>query len=260
MKIAVIQINSSLDPKVNLNKITKYLKKAKKQKAVAAFLPEVFYSMSDGTKPTPHLVQPGNDHYKAIQSLAKDNQIALLGGTAATSIGSQIVNRSYNFDAKGNDLGFYDKIHMFKCLIKKAGKVIDIDENRVYSKGSRLTTLSFHDWKIGLSTCFDLRYPEVYQQYRKEDVDLITASSAFTYATGKDHWHILVRARAIESQCYLVATNQTGIHNPKMKSYGHSLVVDPWGKVLIDLKKDEGMEAVILDKNALNEARSRIIL
>lgn len=260
MKVAIIQINSHLDPEENLKKITKYLKKAVRAKAVAAFLPEVFYSMSDGLVPTPYLVKPGNEHYKAIQNLAKKNNIAILAGTAATGIGSQIVNRSYNFDAKGKDLGFYDKIHMFKCLIQKNNKIIDIDENRVYSKGSRLTTINLLDWKIGLSTCFDLRYPEVYQTYKNQKVDVITASSAFTQTTGKDHWHILVRARAIETQSFIIAANQTGQHNPKMKSYGHSLIVDPWGKILVDMKKEEGVAIVNLDKNALAESRSRIIL
>lgn len=260
MKIALIQIKSVLDPEKNLSKINSYLKQAVKKKAVAAFLPEVFYSMSDGLGATPYLVTQENDHYQVIKKLAVDNGIAILGGTAATKVGNQVVNRSYNFSKNGTLLGIYDKINMFKCLITKNGKNIDIDEKRVYTPGSRLSLIEFEQTQIGLSTCFDLRYPQIYQDYKMKGAKIITASSAFTQTTGKDHWHILVRARAIESQCFMIASNQTGKHNEKMTSYGHSLVVDPWGRVLVDLKKPEGMAVVNLDLSLIDLVRSRIIL
>lgn len=260
MKIAIIQICSVTDPQVNLKKIAHYLEKAVQEGASAAFLPEVFYSMNDGSQVTPYLVQDGNEHFLAIQNLAKKHKIALIGGSAATKVGSQIVNRIYNFDGTGKSLGHYDKIHMFKCLIKKDAKTIDIDESRVYSSGNRLQVIEHDQFKIGLSLCFDLRYPQMYQEYKNQGVHLITASSAFTYETGKEHWHTLVRARAIETQCFIVATNQTGKHNEKLHSYGHSLVVDPWGKVLVDLKSSEGMQVVKLEKKDQKKAQERIIL
>jgi predicted amidohydrolase len=124
-----------------------------------------------------------------------------------------------------------------------------VDEGKLYQKGAEEKIIQVKDLKIGLSICFDLRYPQMYQNYAKAGANLLTISSAFTVPTGKAHWHTLVRARAIENQCFVVASAQWGVHNEKVTTFGHSLVVDPWGEVLLDLGEGEKIQVVDLPKN-----------
>lgn len=261
MKIAMIQITSVLEPKANLEKIQAYINQAKNEMAIeAVFLPEVFYSMSNGEEPTPYLVDKNNEHYRNIQNLAKKNNVYLLGGTAASinSDREKVLNRNYNFDPDGNELTFYDKIHLFRVDLSRHESKTIIDEALVYQAGSKAKVLEIEKWKIGLSICFDLRFPELYRHYFVNGANLLTISSAFTIPTGKAHWETLVRARAIENQSYVVATNQFGIHNEKIKTYGHSLIVDPWGEVLVDLGEKEGVAVCELSLSQVEKVRKRL--
>lgn len=260
MKIAIVQMTSVLDYKTNLQKIENFLNEIKGKGVQAVFLPECFYSMSNGKGATPHLVDENNDHYKNIQNLAKQFNVALIGGTAATRFGGKVVNRAFNFDSEGVDLGFYDKVHLFSCDITKNGKRKKIDEGDVYTSGTVDKLLEFQDILIGLGVCFDLRYSEMALRYRKMGAHLLTFSSAFTVPTGKAHWHTLVRARAIESQCYVVASAQWGENNEIIQTYGHSLIVDPWGEVLVDLKDGEGISLCDIDLERISEVRSQVIM
>ena len=239
MKIGVIQLQSVLDPLVNLATIKKFMVEAKHQNAVAVFLPEAFYSMSDGTRPTPHLVDGLNEHYEAIRSLAKDSGLYILGGSAATNVEGKILNRSYNFDPEGKAIAIYDKMNLFSCDLSKHPSNTIIDEGRVYTKGNKPQMIEVEGYQIGLSICFDLRFPEIFRSYSSQGANVLSISSAFTVPTGKAHWHTLVRARAIENQSYVIASAQWGKHNEKLSTFGHSLIVDPWGEVLADAGEGE---------------------
>ncbi|HXH31192.1 MAG TPA: carbon-nitrogen hydrolase family protein [Bacteriovoracaceae bacterium] len=234
MKIGVIQLQSVLDPAANLKSIRGFMKTAQDEGAEAVFLPEVFYSMSDGTRPTPYLIEDHNEHYQAIGSLARDHRLYVLGGSAATSVNGKIMNRSYNFAPDGTDLISYDKINLFSCDLSKHPSQTVIDEGKVYTAGTQRKILKLGEFNIGLSICFDLRFPELFRAYSAQGANVLSISSAFTVPTGKAHWHTLVRARAIENQCYVVAAAQWGRHNEKMSTFGHSLIVDPWGEVIAD--------------------------
>lgn len=258
MKIAVLQMNSKEDFKENLKVIRESAKTAKDQGAQALFLPECFYSMSDGLKPTPYLVEEGNEHHQNIQAIAKDFGLGLIGGSAATAFNGNVVNRAYNYDEFGNSLGDYDKINLFSCDIKKENQRKSIDEADIYTPGHDPKLIEFHKVLIGLGICFDLRYPEMARDYVKKGAKLLTFSSAFTVPTGKAHWHTLVRARAIENQCFVVACAQWGRHNDRIQTYGHSLVVDPWGEILVDAKEGEGLHFAELDFNRVDEVRSAV--
>ena len=259
MQIALVQINSTLDPKENIEKINYYIQAAKKKEEIeAVFLPEVFYSMSDGTKPTPYLVEAENEHYQAIQNIAKTNSVSLIGGTAATKVGEQVINRTYNFDAKGNPLKNYDKMHLFSVDLSGTRSNTVINESDVYTSGNRPELLEYNDWKIGLGICFDLRFPELYRHYFSQGAEILTVSSAFTVPTGKAHWETLVRARAIENQSYVVAVDQWGHHNPKIQTFGHSMLVDPWGEVVLNLGEGEGYAFHKLEKEKLEKIRKRM--
>lgn len=256
MKIAVLQLTSVLDYRTNLETIHRLLKEAKSQGAIAAFLPEVFYSMGDGQSSTPFLVEEGNEHYREIQKLAVDFQMALIGGSAATLKNGKVVNRAYNFDKSGNDLGHYDKINLFACDLPDK----KISEAKTYTAGADYKMVSLEGHKIGLGICFDMRFSELGLHYRQNGAEILTYPAAFTVPTGKAHWHTLLRARAIENQCYVVAAAQWGHHNDKMQTYGHSLVVDPWGDILLDLKEGVGVGVVELDFPKIEHIRKSVLM
>lgn len=256
MKIAVLQLTSVLDYKVNLETIRRQLKEAKDLGAQAAFLPEVFYSMSDGVTPTPYLVETGNIHYNEIKNLAIDFQISLVGGSAATLHNGKIVNRAFNFDKFGIDLGHYDKINLFACDLPNK----KISEANNYTAGSEYKLIDLDGLKIGLGICFDMRFSEMGLHYRLQDAKILTYPAAFTVPTGKAHWHTLLRARAIENQCFVVAAAQWGQHNEKMQTYGHSLVVDPWGDIILDLNEGEKVGVVELDFAKIELIRKSVLM
>lgn len=258
MKVAVIQIQSVLDPQVNLSTIRKFLTQAKNANAVAAFLPEAFYSMSDGTRPTPFLVQDKNEHYLAIKALAEDSGLFILGGSAATLVNGNVMNRSYNFDPQGNDLDVYDKMNLFACDLSKHSSNQIIDEGKVYTPGTKPQIIEVLDFKIGLSICFDLRFPEIFRGYSYRGANVLSISSAFTVPTGKAHWHTLARARAIENQSYVVASAQWGKHNEKLSTFGHSLIIDPWGEILADAGEGENIIFAEFSLDRLKSVRERL--
>lgn len=259
-RVGIIQLCSKLDYRENLEKIKKYLKDAKAEGVKAIFLPECFYSMSDGLGPTPYLVEHDGEHYYNIKNLAKDFNVALLAGSAATKVGDNIFNRSYNFDEEGNDLGYYDKIHLFACDIEKDGKVVSLNESATYTSGSNSKIINYKELSIGMSICFDVRYPNMYREYAKSGANVLTVPAAFTVPSGRAHWHTLLRARAIESQCFVIAPGQWGVHNDRVSTFGHSLIIDPWGEVLADAEDGEKLIIADLDLSLINKVRSSIKL
>ena len=256
MKIAVLQLTSVLDYKANLEVIRSQLTEAKAKGAEAFFMPEVFYSMSDGQTPTPYLVEEGNEHYNEIQKLSTDFGMAQIGGSAATNLNGKVVNRAYNFDKHGNDLGHYDKINLFACDLPN--KKISEAKNFTAGKDYKLVELDSH--KIGLGICFDMRFSEMGLHYRKNGAEIITYPAAFTVPTGKAHWHTLLRARAIENQCFVVAAAQYGHHNEKIQTYGHSIVIDPWGDVLLDLEEGVKVGVVELDFSKIELIQKSVLM
>ncbi|PIK13877.1 nitrilase-related carbon-nitrogen hydrolase [Halobacteriovorax sp. JY17] len=260
MKVAIIQMTSVLDFRENLKKIETFLKEIDGKEVGAVFLPECFYSMSNGRGATPYLVEFENEHYENIRALSTKYKVALLGGTAATLVDGKVINRAYNFSAQGEDLGHYDKNHLFSCDFVRDGNRKKINEGDVYTPGTESKLLEFDSMKIGLGVCFDLRYSEMSLAYRMSGAQILTFSSAFTIPTGKAHWHTLLRARAIESQCFVIASAQWGENNEIISTYGHSLIVDPWGEVLVDAKEGEGIFIQKIDFKKISEVRSQVIM
>lgn len=256
MRVAVLQLTSVLDYKLNLEVIRAQFKEAKFKGAEVVFMPEVFYSMSDGVTPTPYLVEEGNEHYKEIQKLSIDFGIAQVGGSAATLKNGKIVNRAYNFDKNGKDLGHYDKINLFACDLPNK----KISEANNYTAGTEYKIVDLDSTKIGLGICFDMRFSEMGLHYRMNGADILTYPAAFTVPTGKAHWHTLLRARAIENQCFVVASAQWGHHNEKIQTYGHSIVIDPWGDVLLDLKEGIKVGVVDLDFSKIDLIRKSVLM
>ncbi len=261
MKIGLIQLTSVLDYQINIEKIRKFLAEAKEKNVKAVFLPECFYSMGDGMERTPYIINGKDEHYKNIEKLAVDFEMFILGGSAAAYGAGQVKNRAFNFDPTGRDLGSYDKIHLFSCdFVNSAGEQKIINEAELYEPGDEGKIIEAGPMKIGLGICFDLRFPEMYREYGKKKVHAITMSSAFTVTTGKSHWHTLIRARAIENQCYAIAPAQWGKNNEKILTYGHSLVVNPWGEIVVDAGEGEKLVTAELDLDYPERVRQRVKL
>jgi deaminated glutathione amidase len=258
IKFAIIQMTSVLDPAVNIAKLDSLISKGKAQGANAFFLPEVFYSIANGLDSTPHLVEPGNQHEKNIFALAKRHQVYLIGGSAATKIDGKIYNRIYNINPQGEMLTSYDKIHLFALSLKDREKNMTVDEAKIYTAGHTPRILELDQYQIAMSLCFDLRFPKLYRDYSAQGANIISISSAFTVPTGRAHWEVLLRARAIENQCYVVASAQWGVHNERVSTWGYSMVVDPWGEVVVNLEEGEGVALFDVDLNHLANVRQRL--
>ena len=258
MKLALIQISSRLNPEEHLPTLRTFLAAAKKQGAQAAFLPEVFYSISNGLTPTPYLVASGNEHERVIQKLATDSGLWLMGGSVAFSDQGKIKNRAYVISPEGDIKATYDKKHLFRVDLSDQSTSKIVDETKIYSAGDKTQLFDFGPWKIGLGICFDLRFPEMWRFYFSQGANLLSIPSAFTVPTGKAHWHTLMRARAIENQAYVIASAQVGQHNERISTYGHSLVIDPWGEILCDLGEQETFQVIELNLERVHEVRGRM--
>ncbi len=259
MKIGLIQLTSVLDYNINLEKIRHYAREGKKLGVKTFFLPEGFYSLSDGLSVTPHYLAKGNEHEKNVLKLAKDEGVALLGGSVIYRVGDKFFNRALFISSSGEIMAYYDKIHLFYFQDKSDPKARSYHEANLYTAGSSLTFFPWKDsWKIGASICYDLRFPELYRSYGIGGANLLTVASAFTVPTGKAHWHALLKARAIENLSYVVACAQWGVHNDRITTYGHSLVVSPWGEVVLDMGEGEHLKTVELKMSHVESARNKL--
>lgn len=252
MKIGVFQLSSKLDFRENLKSLEELFEDIKAQGPELLFFPECFYSMGDGKTLTPHLVSQDNEHFRNIVAMVQKFQTPALGGSVAWREGGHVVNRALQLGPLGEVLSFYDKKHLFSFK----GRA---DEGALYAPGQgELSLLLWKDWKIGINICFDVRFSPQAWHYRKLGANLLTYASAFTPTTGRAHWHTLLRARAIETQSYVVAAAQCGHHHGSLQSFGHSLVVDPWGEILFDGGPGPQAQVVSLDLAQVHRVRRQI--
>lgn len=193
-------------------------------------------------------------------ALAKDLNAWILVGSIAIlpekdDPDQRYFNRSYLFDAAGNICDKYDKIHLFDADVTGDR---NYRESKRYRPGGRAVVADVPFGKLGLTICYDLRFPYLYREMALGGANIIAVPAAFTRKTGEVHWEILLRARAIETGCYIIAPGQTGIHPGKRETYGHSLIIDPWGEVLADAGKEPGYCMVTLDTARVEECRGNM--
>ena len=258
MKIACVQMTSRLEPQKNIEKLEVFFAEARAEKCQAIFLPEVYLSKGDGQHRTPYQVTFSNEYFHSLQRIVKKYQLYTLGGSVIFDEGGVSRNRVINFSPNGEVINYYDKMYMFSCHLEDREPPLIIDEENFCVPGTRPVLVDIAPFKIGISVCFDVRYPELYWHYRKQGANMLSISSAFTVPTGKAHWHTLVCARAIENQSYVVASCQWGVHNEKITSYGHSLIVDPWGRILADAKEGEKILLATLDVEEVKQSRAKV--
>ena len=195
---------------------------------------------------------------KALQHAAKTHGCWLMVGSLmlrAQDHHDRMVNRSFLIQPDGQIRARYDKIHMFDVEVNDGQKY---RESHIFDRGHQAVLVNMGGWRLGLTICYDLRFPHLYRQLAKAGADIITIPAAFTRVTGEAHWHPLMRARAIENGVFIVSPAQCGTHAGGRQTYGHALMVDPWGRVLNDAGDSQAITIATLDFAAVKKARAAI--
>jgi nitrilase len=252
LSLALVQVASRPDRETNLATVRQVLGDHTEPDDLAIF-PECVLCLGRG-QTVRDTAQSAAGTVAELGALCRDTARAALFGGVAVRDGDAIRNRALLFAADGALLAQYDKMHLFRL---DPDTPSGIDESRTYSAGSEPVTVDFHGWRIGLSICYDLRFPELFRAWGP--VDLAVCTAAFTASTGLAHWEVLLRARAIENQCYLAAAGQCGINaETGVEHYGHSLFADPWGQIRAQAGEGEGVLRVTLDPARIREVRNRL--
>ena len=245
-RVSCIQLCSSDCIKSNLQRSERLIKKAVSQKANLIITPEVSSKFSLNKKKLLEVATTmNNDSYLlGIKKLARKYKKWILIGSLIIKNKKKLLNRSVLINDKGNIETFYDKIHMYDAKLSKSEKYF---ESKTFKAGKNIKVVKLPWGKLGLSICYDLRFPNMYRKMSKKGAIFLSIPSAFTETTGKRHWHTLLKARAIENFSYVFAPGQAGKHCNGRKTYGHSMIVSPDGKILKELGKREGVITAAID-------------
>lgn len=232
---ALVQMTSGIDPAANLATIDRAMAEAAASGAAMAFLPEMSLLLDrDRARSGAHMTREADSPWPAaLQAMAQKHGIWLHSGSMPllADDGERRVNRTHVIAADGSIRARYDKVHMFDVTLPSGE---NWQESAAYAGGDAVTVVETPLGQLGLSICYDLRFPELYRALVDRGATSIAIPAAFTVSTGEAHWHVLMRARAIETGCHIVAAAQGGTHADGRQTYGHSLVVDPWGAILAD--------------------------
>jgi predicted amidohydrolase len=264
MLIALIQTTSSDDPRENLARISARIREAANDGATFILTPEVSncVSMSRSHQEQVLQLEPDDLSLSGYRALAGELGVWLLIGSLALKTGDvdgRFANRSFLIDPSGEIVARYDKIHMFDVDVNKDETYRESDG---YRPGAKAVVAPTPCGDLGLSICYDLRFAYLYRALAQAGAEILTVPAAFSPVTGKAHWESLLRARAIETGCYVLAPAQTGQHSAgrgkERQTYGHSLVISPWGEVLADGGTEERTVLVEIDRSEVAQARRKI--
>jgi predicted amidohydrolase len=262
---ALIQFTAGPDPEPNIRAVSEMIRRAREDGADFVMTPEVTNFIESGRRrhDKAHR-ESGDPALAAFRALARETGAWLLLGSLVIDIAGEpgveegetrLANRSFLIDPEGAIAARYDKIHMFD--VDLAGGE-SYRESNAYRPGSR-TVVAATPWgRLGLTVCYDLRFPQLYRALAKAGADFLTIPSVFTVPTGRAHWHVLMRARAIETGSFVFAPAQWGEHAGGRRSYGHSLIVDPWGEVLADGGEGVGIVSARIDPARVAEVRRMV--
>ena len=257
-RVSCIQLNSNNSIQQNLTETTKLIKKAIIQKTDFILTPEVSSLFSLNKKQLlANCTSMKKDFYLiGIKKLAKFYKKWILIGSLIIKIKkNKLVNRSVLVNPKGLIVSYYDKIHMYDAKLSKKEFYF---ESKTFSAGKKTKVVQLPWGKLGLAICYDLRFPNMFRKMSKKGALFLSVPSAFTETTGKKHWHTLLKARAIENYCYIFAPAQAGTHYNKRKTFGHSLIISPDGKIIKKLKKKVGLITATIDPKISHLLRKKI--
>lgn len=254
-RVGVLQLCSSNDVEDNLNRVSAIMQQHQDRGCQLWVLPESFAFMGHTMEQQRDIAEPlgAGPIQQRLAVLAAQHQCWLVAGTVPILAGDKVNAGSLVFDEQGQRCAAYNKIHLFDADVP--GKRESYRESAVYSAGDQLCVLPTAVGQAGISVCYDMRFPELYRQQLNLGAELFILSAAFTQSTGEAHWHTLLRARAIENQCYILASAQQGEHVNGRKTYGHSLIYDPWGELLAELPEGDGAVFADIDLQHLRDIR-----
>jgi predicted amidohydrolase len=259
VRVAALQMNSGIEPGPNLDALGRLAKEAARKGATYALCPEVSVVYPENREQLRGVAGPWEDNPSVARcaKIARETGLWLHVGSLAVALpDGRFANRSVLFRPDGSLAATYDKIHLFDATLPglKAYR-----ESDTYAGGDSAVIAEAAGMKLGLTICYDVRFPRLHRMLAEAGAEVIAVPAAFTVPTGEAHWHVLLRARAIETGCFVIAAAQAGRHQNGRSTYGHSLVVDPWGKIIGELGGDgEGVLIVDLDLDAVAEARGRV--
>jgi len=257
IRVACIQMTSRADKAANLETAQRLVAQAASTGADIVVLPEKWNAIGDASvyHATAELLE-GGESVAAMSDWARTHGITLVGGSIAERREGRekLSNTSILFDPGGQIVAVYRKIHLFDVEV---GGVV-YRESEAEEPGEEPVVAEVEDWRIGLTVCYDVRFPELYRILALGGAQLVTVPAHFTTPTGKDHWHVLLRARAIENQLYVAAAAQIGETLPGKPAYGRSLIADPWGVVLAQAPDEQTVIAAELDRAHLEQIRAKL--
>ena len=259
MRIALHQMTSHIDPMRNASDMADAIAKAAENGAVMYFAPEMSLLVDrDRARARKHMAD--ESHNIALRSLiaaaARHRIWVHIGSMPILDTGAEkLANRSIIISPDGAIAARYDKMHLFDVDLA-SGETWR--ESSAYIGGEQPVVVQTPLGLMGLAICYDMRFPDLFSAYAQSGVDIITLPSAFTVPTGEAHWHVLLRARAIESAAFVIAAAQCGVHEDGRQTFGHSMVVDPWGEIVLDMGKDPGLGFADISLSRVQEVRGRV--
>lgn len=256
-RVALVQMVSSASVIENMAQVQKLMLQAHEDQAKLIVLPENFAFMGKNETDKLHIAETFGQGpiQEQIGQLAKRFGIWVVAGTIPLKTsGTKVRASNLVFDDKGKVAARYDKIHLFDVRVSEQESH---QESNTIERGNELVVVDTPVGKIGLTVCYDVRFPELFHQLQLKGAQLFTVPSAFTEVTGIAHWEVLLRARAIENLCYVLAPNQGGYHESKRHTYGHSMVIDPWGKILAQRESGAGVISAEIDLQRLQHLRKQ---
>ncbi len=257
-KIAVVQTTTGIDPQANATDLVAAIEEAGRSGATMVFTPEMSGLLDrDRARAAAIVAKEGDDGVLvAVREAAMRVGVWVqLGSLALRRHDGRLTNRSFVIDAAGNIRARYDKMHLFDVDLPNGESW---RESASYVAGERPVVVGSPLGPLGLSICYDMRFPDLYRALTDAGAQVLSVPASFTRPTGAAHWHVLLRARAIEAGVHLVAAAQTGIHEDGRATYGHSLVVDPWGDVLLDMGDASGIGYAEIDDERRRDVRARV--
>jgi len=247
-------MNSGEHWQQNLEAVESYVQQASSLGIQLLLFPENMLNMGCSTQQRKDIAQHYDSMTHHLSQLARQHQMHMIAGSLMAPHEQKLSNRSVVFSNQGQILATYDKIHLFDAVVEHDA----YRESDAFVAGTQPVCVNIKHWNIGLSICYDLRFPELYRHYAAQGCHILCVPAAFTYQTGQAHWQCLLRSRAIENQCYVLAAGQWGKHTDGRQTWGNSMIIDPWGKVLTQKAEGSGLVMANLDMTFLKSVRQQL--
>jgi len=257
MKLAIIQMDVGLDKKENIEMMKGFVKKAGEAGADIAILPEMFNCPYSHKYFKNNAEEAGGETYTALSQAASSNNVYLVGGTIPELDGDNIYNTSFVFDRKGKEIARHRKVHLFDIDVKGGQRFF---ESETLTAGEDITVFETEFGKMGLLICFDMRFPEICRLTALKGAKVLFAPASFNMTTGPMHWEILFRLRAVDNQLFTIGASPARDENGEYVSYGNSIAVDPWGRIIYRADANEAMEVVHLELSEIEKVRQQLPL